>query len=1160
MKSRAVLLIILLVVWMPALASTLPEVYLSEVMSSNGTVLADDDGDYTDWIELHNRSSVPVNLEGFGLSDNFGEPFKWAFPAVTLGPGDYLLVRASGKNRIHPDSTLHTNFALASEGEEVVLTRPDGVRSDVLLPTAIPADVSYGRSPTGGSAWVFFSEPTPGAANTTPTASQVLSPPVFSHDSGFYNTGFNLTLSHPDPEVQIIYTLDGSEPGEQALQGIPYRYKTSYNRFANEETGIIVEDTLRSYMYTQPLTIEDRTPEPNRFSMIPSTWDADPFYLPDTPVSKAAVIRAIAQKPGALPSKIITRSYFVIPQNERSHLPVISLVTDPSGLFDYDDGIYVPGVDFDQWRSENPDETAESNTAANYHRRGQDAERNGYMSFFEPDNPAVAIEQETGIRIHGFTARRNPNKSLRLYARGRYGDEVFSYPFFSGVPGETHRRLILRNAGQDFRYAYLRDALAQSLVSHMRFDTQAYRPAVLYINGEYWGIHDIRERLDRHYLGIQYGLDSDNLDINETNFVPVDGDVVHYFNTIQYMLDHDLAADEHYEYITTRLDPQNFMDYQIAQMFVQNLDWPGSNVQYWRLRTDQYKPNRPYGHDGRWRWLMYDMDRTMTLYPDIDQDWTFNTLAYATAENSDSWQNPPWATLILRSLLKNEGFRHEFINRYTDQLNTAFTAARFSSLLDQLTAGIRPEMPAHLSRWRYVIESMSAWEQELNRVREFGVNRPAMVFGHLQEFFNLGDLYTVTVSAANNHQGLVKLNSMYLAENTPGVVFQLNEWSGRYFGDVPVQLSAQPHEGYVFSHWMINGERWDQESLSLSLQSDTHITAYFSDKVAEPAPENQLVHYFLFQNLPNDTPLKSIASVYSDDTAGSPSLFFSSSLAGYPFDAADPSWRTASMERRNQPTPLNYRPEGNGGISYEQTGSIRALQVRQPFRTDGLENTLILHLPTTGFDDPVLTFAAKDEDAGAYGLYIDYAVDFETRSTIDGRVDTVHTWTDAGLVSTDRYKSLLNNTYQLFSVDFSEIEQAAQNPHFRVRIRFDVQDASLANGDRVTFNNIALDAVPVSVSAPVLATDLPEAFSLGQNYPNPFNPLTTIPFTLTESAPVRLEVYNTIGQRVAVLRNEVLPAGWHEVRFDATGLSSGVYVYRLESAGQVQTRKLLLIR
>ncbi|MDO8899336.1 MAG: lamin tail domain-containing protein, partial [Bacteroidales bacterium] len=99
-------------------------------MSSNATAVADEDGDYSDWIELHNTSNQALSLAGYGLSDDPEQPFRWVFPAKGIQPGGYLLVWASGKNRINTQQPLHTNFSISAAGEPLLLTHPSGERID----------------------------------------------------------------------------------------------------------------------------------------------------------------------------------------------------------------------------------------------------------------------------------------------------------------------------------------------------------------------------------------------------------------------------------------------------------------------------------------------------------------------------------------------------------------------------------------------------------------------------------------------------------------------------------------------------------------------------------------------------------------------------------------------------------------------------------------------------------------------------------------------------------------------------------------------------------------------------------------------------------------------------------------------------------------------
>jgi hypothetical protein len=239
------------------------------------------------------------------------------------------------------------------------------------------------------------------------------------------------------------------------------------------------------------------------------------------------------------------------------------------------------------------------------------------------------------------------------------------------------------------------------------------------------------------------------------------------------------------------------------------------------------------------------------------------------------------------------------------------------------------------------------------------------------------------------------------------------------------------------------------------------------------------------------------------------------------------------------------------------TGSTRGLQIRQPFRGDAGENEVIVHAPTTGMSGVRFAFAAMDEGA-AEQLIIDY-------STVAGEP----VWTTTKL---NRSVYSLSSVYQRFVVDFTFITEADENPNFKIRIRFAGRDMSADAGNRVTFNNLSVEALRYTVGIEDGDAQAPQEFELEQNVPNPFNPETMIGFRVQTqdlasvhgqdlaSVRTRLMIYDLLGRQVAQLIDADLPAGRHSVRFDGTGLASGVYLIRLESGGKVATRKMVLLK
>jgi hypothetical protein len=226
--------------------------------------------------------------------------------------------------------------------------------------------------------------------------------------------------------------------------------------------------------------------------------------------------------------------------------------------------------------------------------------------------------------------------------------------------------------------------------------------------------------------------------------------------------------------------------------------------------------------------------------------------------------------------------------------------------------------------------------------------------------------------------------------------------------------------------------------------------------------QSTTIHFWYFDgSIANNTPLTKLGSTYSV-TGENVMIEYQSALEGYPFTSTHPDWRKASMERRNNPTEINYRPLANGGLPYN-ADAMRAIQIKQPFTGTGGENIMVFNLPTTGFSNPVFSFAAVDEGA-ADALIIDYSI------------SEVPNWINTNMETTT---FPLTNSYTLFTVDFSttgsNIEAANNNPSFKIRIRFQGANMAVDSGNRVTFNNFSLDATPLAGTnlPPVVASPVP---------------------------------------------------------------------------------------
>lgn len=1092
-------------------------VVINEIITSNSNVITDEDGSYEDWIELYNAGSEAINLEGYGLTDISSNPYQWVFPAYLIEPGEHLLIWCSSKNRTDINFPLHSNFKISSGGEVITLTKPNGDIEDSYPAIIIPQNFTYGRQTDGSPVFVYFPTPTPGASNNTSTGfTEILAPPTFSVNGGFYTEGFNLTISHLDPDVTIVYTTDGSDPNIDNFSGTTYQYKNEYPfELGQLPSENFLTKSFQSMQYSTPLNIVDRTNEPNGISMISSTYDEDPsYYIPDFNIFKGTVVRARAYKSGALTSAIVTQSYFVSSQGtDRFSIPVISLSLDENKFFDYNDGIYVAGEDFDNWRLENPDTPAPFNAESNYDRRGEETEQIAHFNYFV--NGTEVLNQQVGLRINGGGTRAFQNKSLRLYARSGLGADTFNYPIFSEDNFSGYKRLVLRNSGNDFFNTYYKDAFTHALIRKTGLDNQLYQPSVIFLNGEYWGMLNIRERLDRHYFERKYGIVEADIEILADGYNIDEGSDAHFQAMFSFLENNSLNNDANFSYINTQMDVENFRDYFITNIFIQNTDWPGWNTLFWRKNTLSFEPTASYGNDGRWRTAIKDTDAGFSLMLDINDH---NTLEFATAIGGTEWPNPEWSTLILRRLLENESFKVSFINRFADMMNTFFLPERVINLSNQFASVIEPEIAQQYNRWAAPY-TFAWWLESQNVIETFALERPSFQREHIRSKFGISNDINATLNLNDGAYGYVKINTIDITADTPGVSVNPYPWTGIYFHNITVTLTAIPLEGFAFSHWSGDVDSTAAE-ITYIPTGNFSVTANFIP-IEGPATEEPIYFWMMDGSIANDTPLTFLNSTFEVITEGV--LDYQSCLDGYPFDNTHPNWRKASMERRNSPTDINYIPEANNNLPFASAG-MRGLQIKQPFQNEEFENAMIFNFSTLGYEDIVFGFAAKDENA-ADGIVIDYSVDGST-------------FTNVGLINSS---VLLTDAYQLFETDFSTIVQANNNANFKVRLRFYGDNLTAENGGRVTFNNFSSKGVQMPLSIPD-KTNL--SFKI---HPNPASDVLNINHSYSE---VTFNLFTIDGK---IIKTGNLDN--HQI--NTSDLKSGIYLLQLHSEGKSETKKII---
>ena len=649
-------------------------VAINEVVSRNRSSPVDRFGERPDWIELVNTGSRPIDLDGFTIGDAADGP-GWRLPAFELEPGRLLVVYASGRDTILNEE-LHADFRVSGDGEALFLRDSAGRIADAVDVPPLDPNSAYARLPSGTGAWYVTRLTSPGLPNEANALS-------VSHPPGFYGESFALRVQSALGD-SVRYTLDGSPP------------------------------TAESRLYDGSVTIERRVGEPNVYSAIPTTAPQNQLsYIawsdPEYEVPKVTVLRIASFRDGKRTSPIDTYSYVVGPRLPGAGLaPMISLVVDSDDLFDYERGIYTTGANFDP---------ADPEWTGNSFMKGRAWERPAHVSFFGTDG-AAGFAQDAGVRIHGQKTRQCAQKSFRLYARGEYGGDVFEHALFPSGANAEYERVVLRTSMGAWGYpTMITDALAHEIVAELDIEAQDYRPVSVYLNGEYWGVYTLTDRIDERYLAYRTDLPLDSIELWDWPALDDFRPLVHFAE------ENDLNVHSNYEYVASRVDIENLITYTIVQQFFANEDWPANNNAFWRPRG------------GKWRWILFDLDAGFRR---VD----YNSLERMIVDFPDdgSWSATWFYTALFSNLLDNDGFRARFIERYRELLAGPLSFEATGDALGRVVDQYEPLVPAHAERWGGPA-SVEEWRREVDaRLMRFLSSRPCRVAAQLSEFFGDDEL------------------------------------------------------------------------------------------------------------------------------------------------------------------------------------------------------------------------------------------------------------------------------------------------------------------------------------------------------------------------------------------------------------------------------------
>ena len=508
---------------------------------------------------------------------------------------------------------------------------------------------------------------------------------VFSASGGFYEEVFALELNHIFPQYHIRYTTNGNRP------------------------------TAQSQLYTEPLVMDSSLYSKSDIYTIVDCPE-DLFYLPDS-VQHCIVIRAaVFDENDSCVSRVNTNSYFIRALGCDTHeLPAISICADSLDLFDYEYGIMVPGIWFD---------TLDSLWTGNYYQYGDEWERPMNVEFYELDNQG--INQQAGLRTHGGNGRRFQQKGLKMYARQEYGKKRFKHRFFEMTPINSFKHLTLKPMCSSWTSAGFQDHLC-NYIAHNGLDVEslASRPVVLFLNGEYWGIYFMHEKPDERYLEDHLDVDINACDIMGNWVDVVDhGDGTDFMEMMAWLETADLTDSVDFDHLNSQIDISSFIDYQILELFIANVDWPTNNMRCWRERN------------GKWRWFFFDGDAA--LYAT-----SFDVFANATYDGDEQWPASRISTLMFRRLLENESFVSRFEERFLELLASRFQASEIMPEYARIVDQLRPEIPSQIARFSYPSDMIS-WGEGLWYMNWFIEHRAEDLAEMLADFISVSEHILLT--------------------------------------------------------------------------------------------------------------------------------------------------------------------------------------------------------------------------------------------------------------------------------------------------------------------------------------------------------------------------------------------------------------------------------